>query len=219
MKNIRHLSAGTKPRKTGRAFTLVEMLVVIFIILILVAMVVAVSKYLQEKSMHDTTVSRQRVILDAIQAFYSQNNYYPASMAPASVQPVKPVNIESLYYAPGEWEALWRIRGLYTQLTDPVLGAASKAKLANLPAEAVCQFPRAMYRTSDMPTPAPTVYGQINDNTGATYNIVNENTILDAWNHYMDYRSDGGKMGQLPTIISGGPDKMFSTTADNIQSD
>jgi len=70
--------AGRSSRKAPRsAFTLVEMLVVIFIIGILVMLVVGVSSYVMNQANHQQTITVQTIVRDAIDAFKEITGHYP----------------------------------------------------------------------------------------------------------------------------------------------
>jgi len=69
-------AAGTVP--AGRsAFTLVELVVVIFIIAILVTLVVNVSRYVYDEGGRRQTRAIQEIVLEAIEAYHQVTDEYP----------------------------------------------------------------------------------------------------------------------------------------------
>lgn len=60
-----------------RAFTLVEMLVVIVILVIVVSLVVGVSRYVTEQSARTQTQDSQAMIITAIDAYFDVEKTYP----------------------------------------------------------------------------------------------------------------------------------------------
>jgi prepilin-type N-terminal cleavage/methylation domain-containing protein len=79
----------TLARTSGGGFTLVEVLVVIFILGILAAIVVSVAGYVMSSSSRRETEATQKVLLEAIQAFYNASNpkAYPADHFGATPDP------------------------------------------------------------------------------------------------------------------------------------
>ena len=72
-------SFGARLSSTGRqAFTLIELMVVIFIIGILIALVVGVGKYVYDEAARKETESTLAIVVEAIEAFKSVVDHYPA---------------------------------------------------------------------------------------------------------------------------------------------
>lgn len=57
-----------RPPAPKRAFTLVELMVVMFVMMVLVALAVGVSKYVMDKSARDQTIATQSMLMAAINA-------------------------------------------------------------------------------------------------------------------------------------------------------
>jgi len=73
------------PQATGRArpaFTLIELMVVIFIIGILVTLVVGISKYVYDEAARRETHGIQEIVVTAIQAFREVDGNYPNDAGP-----------------------------------------------------------------------------------------------------------------------------------------
>ncbi|RPI64299.1 MAG: type II secretion system protein [Planctomycetaceae bacterium] len=66
-------------RNSRKAFTLIEMLVVIGILMVLAALIVGVSRYVMEESANKKTVAIQAVIMSATKAYHDKNKAYPDS--------------------------------------------------------------------------------------------------------------------------------------------
>ncbi len=71
----------TKTRRSSpsprRGFTLIEMLAVLFIMGILVALVVGVSRYVLESASRKETAASQVIVLEAVRAYYDDTGEYP----------------------------------------------------------------------------------------------------------------------------------------------
>ena len=61
-----------------KAFTLIEMLVVMTILVVLVSLIVSVSKYVRNRADSEETKGTQAILMNAINAFYEKKNDYPA---------------------------------------------------------------------------------------------------------------------------------------------
>lgn len=113
-------------RKNIRAFTLIEMLVVVFIIAIVVSIIVAVAGRLLRDANANKTRLNMKVILLAIETYrdpVDANGNYPADS-----NPVPPPNPET------DADAGTRSADLYAKLmSDP----RTSAKLASLPKDAI----------------------------------------------------------------------------------
>ena len=57
-----------RPPAPRRAFTLVELMVVMFVMMVLVALAVGVSKYVMDRSARDQTIATQSILMAAIRA-------------------------------------------------------------------------------------------------------------------------------------------------------
>lgn len=78
-------SFGARLSSTGRqAFTLIELMVVIFIIGILIALVVGVGKYVYDEAARKETESTMAIVMEAIEAFKSVAGEPPADTGVAS---------------------------------------------------------------------------------------------------------------------------------------
>lgn len=73
----RNRATSTRPGTGRKAFTLVELLVVMFIMAIIVALVVAVGKYVMERMAIDQTRGVMQVTHEAIVAYYDEYEEYP----------------------------------------------------------------------------------------------------------------------------------------------
>lgn len=60
-----------------KAFTLIEMLVVVCILMILISLVIAVSRYVMVESARKKTVAIEAILISATNAFYDDNKSYP----------------------------------------------------------------------------------------------------------------------------------------------
>lgn len=58
-----------RPGAPRRAFTLVELMVVMFVMMVLVALAVGVSKYVMDKSARDQTITTQAILMMAVRAY------------------------------------------------------------------------------------------------------------------------------------------------------
>ncbi len=64
-------------RRTGRGFTLVELLVVMGILAVLVSLIVGVSTYVRSRSLEDDTRTRLTLIDSAMTEYYELTGNYP----------------------------------------------------------------------------------------------------------------------------------------------
>jgi len=216
-------------RRAARAFTLIEMMVVIFILGVLVAMIVAVSSYVMDEAARRETESTQAMVLNIIDAFRDEFEKYPPDNldqtdsddpgAGATPDPLSPLALmvalrggvdahETDDYA----ENLYRY--LYGENTAPndAQCAALAARVKRITNDRLMQLPEDAIEPWDRP--------------GETWH---EPVFKDGWGIAMRYSRDGG-MGNRPVVISAGADHRFgwddegfdddeSKTTDNIRSD
>lgn len=198
------------PARAGRAaFTLVELMVVIFIIAIVIAMVVSVSKYVREESARKQTEATQALVMSAVDAFYTAFDKYPAdnqtdpsrNTAGHDTTP-DPQSIEKsvqtlMVYLTGSWNGTPGLQADdYTYLVNNSAPdtIALKAKIQALTSDKLLQLPKDAY-----------------DPTASAL------TIHDGYGQPMRYEQKGG-LGGRPVLISAGPDEKFNTD-DDIRSD
>ena len=94
-------------QKTG--FTLVEMLVVVFVIAILVTIVVSVAKIVTGRASKEQTSVTMKAILNAVEAYREVTGSYPAEESDFSGQP-------AVGWTASDWQAYKRVKLLYEQL-------------------------------------------------------------------------------------------------------
>lgn len=68
-------------RRSKAGFTIIEMMVVLFILAILVALVVGVGKYVRDEAARKETASTQALLMAAIQAYHDIRGVYPSEPA------------------------------------------------------------------------------------------------------------------------------------------
>lgn len=207
-----------RPRPAG--FTLVEMLVVIFIISILVTLIVGVSRLVYLQMSKRQTQSWQAVIVSAIETYYKTKHVYPREILPTdtdyvvqptlgppatrfNTRPANPNGNTPLYV----YDAIWRNMNLYAQL-DAV--PQSRDIVRSITSEAIS------VTTENL--------------DGDPAHTITVTAFIDPWHIFMDYHLTGGR----PVIVSGGPDKKLggdswngsgtrywydAPTKDNIRSD
>jgi prepilin-type N-terminal cleavage/methylation domain-containing protein len=115
-----------------KAFTLVEMLVVVFVIGILVTIVVGVSKVVISRAAKDQTIVSMKVILGAVEAYHEVKGYYPGEPPDPDDPSFPPV--PSVGWIQRDWQAYVRGRNLYQQLDETPL---AQAKLRGLGKDAI----------------------------------------------------------------------------------
>jgi len=108
----------------ARAFTLVELLVAMFIIAILVAIVVGVSSSVGRQAAIERTRSSMDVICGALDVYYDQAGVYPAEDPATDLKP------SDCPWSDRDWQAYQRIIGLYGQLNGVQRARARLEQLA-----------------------------------------------------------------------------------------
>ncbi len=103
--------------KLSRGFTLVEMLVAVFVIAVLISVVVGVSGIVVRRSAVDHTRESMRIIGLAMKAYKESTGRYPAEATELGDAPAG--------WADRDWQAYMRSKGLYDKL------------MANTPAQEV----------------------------------------------------------------------------------
>ncbi len=210
------------------AFTLVELMIVVFILLLLVTLAVSAGRYIILETGNRQTIAWEKTIRDAVDAYYLAERVYPVEM---TTIPAQPTAGSGFWLAASwadsingvHWQAYWRSHGLFTQLNaEP----ASREKLGILSSE-VIDMAVSQISWGGGTCPAPGAHGHTPltpVNGGA---ITNRMVVKDAWGMFLDYRIAGG-LGGTPVIISAGPDKIFDnwtgasgqgTDRDNVRSD
>lgn len=201
-----------KQSRKSLAFTLIEMMVVIFILGILVAMVVGISRYVFEESARKETETTQAVLMGIIDAFHEQFEKYPPDQ-------LDPINNAAQGDKPLEPSAA-------------IISDMLQCRDANDITDAQCQF-----ITGAVPQPGhkPRLAQQIKAISmdrllklpeEAIGDEASDFVFLDGWGKAMRYSRNGG-LGDRPVLISAGPDGQFgwdageepSLSADNVRSD
>ena len=160
--------------------TLVELLVVMFILSILVALTVGVAGYVTTETSRKHTIAVQAQLMQAISVYEDAYGELPAEQTSFTYPNTKAYDTQQERNRAVDFRARHRNELLYDQLaaasTDSDIETSQRQEIAkllnNLPAESKGQ-------------------GQ----------------FLDGYGRAMDYRRDG--VGGLPAIISGGPDGYF----------
>jgi prepilin-type N-terminal cleavage/methylation domain-containing protein len=215
-----------RPFGRGAGFTLVEMLVVIFILVLLVGLIVGVSRWISQDSWKKQTIAWQGTIMDAVETYYQVKHVYPHEMQLEEIGYRPPPNPDTQPSAPHPWmegsatpekDDLigWRVycRGhnLYVQL---MAVPQSAAKLMLLPSDAISKTSR-LFVDPAAPKDVSKYFSKPVD------------VFCDALGNNMDYRERAG-IGGRPVIISPGPDGNFGNSdngwnaqflKDNVRSD
>ena len=220
----------------GGGFTLIEMLVVIFILCLLIGMIVGVGKLVYGEAWKQQTRGYMGVIKDATETYYNIKNVYPLQMSNVQIQqkwsgipcyanqdnatrsegytgthPASPTAWGSNSMN-GDWYSIWRIQNLYDQLAAV---PQSADRIHDLPREAFYVRDVAYEKC-----PGHTVVQP----DAADPNKFHINTFCDGLGNIMDYQLVGGR----PVIISRGPDGSMGDTysgwdaqflVDNLRSD
>lgn len=175
----------------ARGFTLVELLVVIFILVILVTLIVGIGRYVYGNAWKNQTKATMRLVMDAVEAYQKspQNptRDYPSDGDITGNTPDK---------------VALRMHNLYIQLaaieeSKTKIDAISSDGIdaGNVPPISACPFAQ----------PAHTCSG-------------GWQKFVDGLKTPMDYQRKGG-MGNTPVLISAGPDKSHASDGDNLKSD
>jgi prepilin-type N-terminal cleavage/methylation domain-containing protein len=69
--------AGRRKPWSATGFTLVELLVVMFIMSVIVALIVGVGKYVSDQAGTKQTRAAQAIVMRAIATFHDENKHYP----------------------------------------------------------------------------------------------------------------------------------------------
>jgi len=187
----RYSSFSTSRFFRGKAFTMVELLVVLLILSTLVTMVIGVGRYLAQEQDRQLTRSYQANILGAINIYVSRHGAAPPNPLepPPGGTYANPMDgiIRPDGLTDAEWEIYARNSLLYSYLESD---------------------PQCLAIINELPGGA-TVRGQLNQPAA----------FLDAYGKYMDYREKGAFGG--PLIVSGGPDGYIGGeyAPDDIRSD
>lgn len=107
-----------------KAFTLVEMLVVVFVIAILVTIVVGVAKIVIGRASSDQTAVSMKAILNAIETYREVTGDYPVEATDFTGQP-------TVGWTVRDWQAYVRGRLLYEDLSGRPQSQAKLAPLGN----------------------------------------------------------------------------------------
>ena len=100
----------TSRTRKPEAFTLVEMLVVVFVIAILVTLVVSVARDVMRRAGKDQTRTNMEVVLTAIEEYHKTYAVYPVEADDFSGM--------TAGWTVADWEPYVRARGLYHLLED-----------------------------------------------------------------------------------------------------
>jgi len=201
--------------KHADAFTLIELMVVIMIMLIVVGLIIGVAHYINQDAAKKSTVAAEVLILQAVNTFNDDTGAPP-------VQAAVPTNTLSNYWVSSVGNAAG---GPGWPIPQAIRNMALVQALNSDPgAKAVVE----KLQSSNI--------GSWSLNSGSTCNGFPYTTcptgpvFIDGFGTPFDYQSgllntDGctpGSIGGGPVIISAGPDKMFGTwngVVDDIRSD
>jgi type II secretory pathway pseudopilin PulG len=175
--------------------TLVELLVVMFVLAILTGLIVGVSRYLSGASYRQQTIATQAVVMGAIRTYRQARGVWPAELDPI---PAKPTDHKSWGHdmAGWLWSAVHRSRVLRDQLLDEPESAKDLSELrpSSLLALSAPQSAKNQYD--------PDSHWKV---------------FADGYGNAMDYDETGSLDGR-PVLISAGPDGSLKKTDDNIRS-
>ncbi len=197
-----------------KAFTLIEILVTLAIILILAGALVGAGKYLRVRAERQLTQSAIEVISTALQQYYDQTGNFPPTIYSAAgedglspsqywlktVLSANSVTVSSGQHPTGnECRQWWTSEALFYFL-DRV--PQSKAILNGLS--------NRMLSNKDANGAGLQIQISIGGTT-TTYDLVR---FVDAWRSVIEYEYTTGDA--FPVLTSAGPDKNFQTTANNL---
>ncbi len=196
-------------RRTNKAFTLVELLVVIAVIAILVTIIIGVARKVSGTRQGERTRITMTQIMDAIEVFQLAN---PDHRPPADWfnPPVPAIDSNNPNDPTGStvdpnWRAYNHGGYLLRQLAT---NAQSKAKVpTDTNSFAVTATSNLNGRANFDDDPAVVLNGPYTDTRA----------FIDGYGKFMDYLPAGG-VGGTPLLISAGPDGQFGTE-DDIRSD
>jgi len=195
------------PRRRGRqaGFTLTEMMAVILILMILIALVVGVSMYVQTEATKQETRVIQTILLQAIDKYYQSTGHWPSD---AGSNLAKPTNGVASYWPAAYWNAHRRSNHLFAQLQG---NEGARASLVNLPRKAIdagwfCKKGGCVNHYD-----SPKCYRH----TGSSAKWHKYRRFVDGFGYPIDYTLPGG----VPLLTSPGPYADFDTKSDNIRSD
>ncbi len=177
------------------AFTLVELLVVIFIIAILVSLVVGVATYVMDESAIKETEITQAMTMVVLNSFYELYNKYPADREdPSGSYDTDDSSRVLLKYLTGILEDDDDLEYLTGQPTSTQAERdAEGKKIRDALSDSLLKLPEDAFIAGS------------------------PSRILDGWGKDMRYQKDGG-FGGTPVLISDGPDQSYPSD-DDIRSD
>jgi prepilin-type N-terminal cleavage/methylation domain-containing protein len=194
-----------------RAFTLIEVLVTLAIILILAGALITAGKYLRVRAERQLTASAIEVISTALQQYYDQTNSFPpvvenetalktaifGSASTLTITVSRGTHPDPV--ATSEGRRWWRGESLFYFLdrvpqSKAILNGLSNRMLSNKDKTGVG------------------LQVEIPDG-GTTHDWVR---FVDAWGSVIVYEYTAGDA--FPVLTSAGPDKSFQTTANNLSS-
>jgi prepilin-type N-terminal cleavage/methylation domain-containing protein len=193
-----------------KAFTLLEVLVTLAIILVLAGALIGTGRYLRVKAERQLTQSAIDVICMALQQYFDQTDHFPpvagsetdlkTALSVTAVKVSRGTHPEYLSTPDAsEGERWWRSESLFYFLdrvpqSKAILNGLSSQILSNKDANGI-----------GLQVEIPT--------GGTTHDWVR---FVDTWGVSLNYTYTAGDV--FPLLTSAGPDKKFETTADNIVS-
>ncbi len=193
----------TKPplaRTTGRkarAFTMVEVLMVVVILAVLASLISGVTVYVMDKANREQTLVNQQVIMNAVDRYYDIMGEYPPDNNVAGVikkpalptDPIKESGFILLHFL--------AFPGL-PQNTDSIDPAAMTTRMQG--------------RVTKIQKASAAILLELPEDT------MDAAGFKDAYGNYMVYIEDGG-LGGTPVLISPGPDGRGSWQTDGVAAD
>jgi prepilin-type N-terminal cleavage/methylation domain-containing protein len=195
--------AGPTMRK---AFTLIEIMVVVFIIVVLLGIIVGVSRYVSEETARKQTEATQRQVMVLVDNFQEAFGKPPADTDPPGGTYDEDASIRALMTWLQPWDNMKREFRLtaqdYAYLYPGAPADATRlkqlgTKIQSVTSQGLQQLTKSAYNP-DVLQGAPL-------------------ELRDGWDNAMRYERAGG-MGGRPVLISAGPDEEFETE-DDIRSD